>query len=158
MFERKVRVPLDKLHNYHEVSESVPVEQWNCNLIKMYEIAREKMNVSQGKYKTYVDKKKLDDILNVDEKIYVFFPQMKRMKLVPNWYGAFKFIFADHPVYRIEVKTENRTCTKLAIRDRIKRAKSDAIISSFNENIFMETKNTENNTENVGHAEQDYSS
>ena len=35
----------------------------------MYEIAREKMNVSQGKYKTYVDKKKLDDILNVDEKI-----------------------------------------------------------------------------------------
>ena len=124
----------------------------------MYEIAREKMNVSQDKYATYVDKKKLDDILNVDDKIYVFFPQMKWMKLVPNWYGAFKFIFADHPVYRIEVKTENRTCTKLAIRDRIKRAKSDAIISSFNENIFMETKNTENNTENVGHAEQDYSS
>ena len=86
----------------------------------MYEIAREKMNVSQGKYKTYVDKKKLDDILNVDEKIYVFFPQMKRMKLVPNWYGAFKFIFADHPVYRIEVKTENRTCTKLATRNNKK--------------------------------------
>ena len=111
------------------------------------------MNVKQDKYVTYVDKKKLDDILNFNDKIYVFLPQMKRMKLVPNWCGPFKFIFADHPVYRIEVKTENRTCTKVATRDIIKRAKSDAIISSFNENIFMETKNTENNTENLDHAE-----
>ena len=76
------------------------------------------------------------------------------MKLVPNWYGPFRVIFADHPVYRIEIKTQNRTFTKVVTRDRIKRAKSDAIISNFNENIFMETESIENNIENVDCTEQ----
>ena len=83
---------------------------------------------------------------------------MKRMKLVPNWYGPFRVIFADHPVYRIEIKTQNRTFTKVVTRDRIKRAKSDAIISNFNENIFMETESLENNVANVHCNEQGHSS
>ena len=120
----------------------------------MYAIAQEKMNARQDKYATYVDRKKLDDILHVDDKVYVYFPRMKRMKLVPNWYGPFRVIFADHPVYRIEIKTQNRTFTKVVTRDRIKRAKSDAIISNFNENIFMETESIENNIENVDCTEQ----
>ena len=48
---------------------------------------------------------------------------MKWMKLVPNWYEPFKIIFADHPVCRIEVKTQNRTFTKVVTRDRLKRAR-----------------------------------
>ena len=52
----------------------------------MYNIAREKMNASQDKYTTYIDNKKLDDILKVDCTVYVNFARMKRMKLVPNWY------------------------------------------------------------------------
>ena len=72
----------------------------------MYEIAQEKMNARQDKYVTYVDRKKLDDILHVDEKVYVYFPRMIQMKLVPNWYGPFRVILADHPVYRIEIKTQ----------------------------------------------------
>ena len=39
----------------------------------------------------------------------------------------------------------------------IKRAKSDANISNFNENIFMGTKNIENNIENVDCTGQSYS-
>ena len=141
----------------HKESESIPVEQFKDNLNKMYAIAQE-MNARQDKYATYVDRKKLDDILHVDDKVYVYFPRMKRMKLVPNWYGPFRVIFADHPVYRIEIKTQNRTFTKVVTRDRIKRAKSDAIISNFNENIFMETESIENNIENVDCTEQGYSS
>ena len=52
----------------------------------MYDTAREKMNASQDKYTTHVDKKKLDDILKVDCTVYVKFARRKRMKLVPNWY------------------------------------------------------------------------
>ena len=74
---------------------------------------------------------------------------MKRMKLVPNWYGPFRVIFVDHPVYRIETETQNRTFTRLVTRNRVKRAKSSAIINNFNENIFMETESIENNIENV---------
>ena len=111
------------------------------------------MNARQDKYPTHVDRKNLDDILHVHDKICVNFPQMKRMKLVPNWFGPFRIIFADHPVYCIEVKTQNRTFTKVVTRGRIKRAKSDAIINNFNENILIETKNTENDIENVGCTE-----
>ena len=158
MFGRKAHIPLDILYNYHKESESIPVEQFKDNLNKMYAIAQEKMNARQDKYATYVDRKKLDDILYVDDKVYVYFPRMKRMKLVPNWYGPFRVIFADHPVYRIEIKTQNRTFTKVVTRDRIKRAKSDAIISNFNENVFMETESIKNNIEKVDCTEQDYSS
>ena len=125
----------------------------------MYKIAREKMNARKEKYATsYVDKKKLDNILHVIDKVYAYFLQMKQMKLVANWYGSFRVIFADHPVYRIEIKTQNRTFTKVVTRDRIKRAKSDAIISNFNENIFMETESIGNKIENVDCTEQGYSS
>ena len=134
-------------------SESIPVEQFKHNLNKMYAIAQE-MNARQDKYATYVDRKKLDDILHVNDKVYVYFPRMKRMKLVPNWYGPFRVIFADHPIYRIEIKIPNRAFTKVVTRDRIKRPKSDAIISNFNENIFMETESIENNIENVDCTEQ----
>ena len=157
-FERKARIPLDILYNYHKESESISVEQFKYNLNKMFAIAQEKMNARQDKYATYVDRKKLDDILHVDDKVYLNFPRMKRMKLVPNWYGPFRVIFADHPVYRIEIKTQNRTFTKAVTRDRIKRAKSDAIISNFNENIFMETESIGNKIENVDCTEQGYSS
>ena len=158
MFGRKARIALDILCNYQKESEPIPVEQFKDNLNKMCATAQEKMNARQDKYVNYVDRKKLDDILHVDDKLYVYFPQMKRMKLVPNWYGPFRVIFADHPVYRIEIKTQNRTFTKVVTRDRIKRAKSDAIISNFNENIFMETESIENNIENVDCTEQGYSS
>ena len=40
----------------------------------------------------------------------------------------------------------------------MKRAKSDSIISNFNENISMEMKNSENNIENVNCTQQGYSS
>ena len=43
----------------------------------MYKIAREKMNARKDKYATYVDKKKLDNILHVIDKVYAYFPQMK---------------------------------------------------------------------------------
>ena len=156
MFGRKARIPLDILHNYHKESEPISIEQFKDNLNKMYSIAQEKMSARQDKYATYVDRKKLDDILHVDDKVYVYFPRMKRMKLVPNWYGPFRVIFADHPVYRIEIK--NRAFTKVVTKDRIKRAKSGANISNFNENIFMETESIENNIEHVDCTEQGYSS
>ena len=79
----------------------------------MYAIAQEKINARQDKYATYVDRKKLDDILHADDKVYVYFPRMKRMKLVPYWYGPFRVISADHPLYRIEIKTQNRAFTKV---------------------------------------------
>ena len=84
MFGRKAHIPLDILFNYHKESESLPVEQFKDNLNKMYAIAHEKMNARQNKYVTYVDRKKLDDILHVHDKVYVYFPRMKRMKIVPN--------------------------------------------------------------------------
>ena len=122
----------------------------------MYETAQEKINARQDKYATYVDWKKLDNILHVDDKVYVYFLRTKRMKLVPKWYGPFRVIFADLPVYRIEIKTQNRTFTKVVTRDRIKRAKNNAITSNFNENIFMETESIENNIENVDCTKQGY--
>ena len=158
MFGRKARIPLDILYNYHKESESISVEQFKYNLNKMFAIAQEKMNARQDKYATYVDRKKLDDILHVDDKFYVYFPRMKRTKLVSNWYGPFRVIFADHLVYRIEIKTQNQTFTKVVTRVRIKRARSDAIISNFNENIFMETESIGNKIENVDCTEQGYSS
>ena len=106
MFRRKAHIPPGILYNYHEESESIPVDQFKDNLNKMYEIAQEKMNARQDKYAIYVNRKKLDDILHVDDKVYVYFPRMIQMKLVPNWYGPFRVILADHPVYRIEIKTQ----------------------------------------------------
>ena len=78
------------------------------------------------------------------------------MKLVPNWYRPVRVILADHPVYRIEIKTQNQTFTKVVTRERIKRAKSNAITSNFNENIFMETESIENNIENEDCTKQGY--
>ena len=71
MFGRKGRIPLDILYNYHKESESIPVEQFKDNLNKLCAIAQEKMNARQDKYATYLDRKKLDDILHVDDKVYV---------------------------------------------------------------------------------------
>ena len=158
MFGRKACIPLDILYNYHKESESISVEQFKNNLNKMYKTVQEKMNARQDKYATYVDRKKLDNILHVSDKVYVYFPQMKQRKLVPNFYVPFRVIFADHPVYRIEIKTQNLTFMQVVTRDRIKRAKNDAIISNFNENIFMETKSIENKIENVDCTNQGYSS
>ena len=59
----------------------------------MYERAQEKINSRQEKYATYVDRKKLDNILHVDGSVYIYFPRMKRMKLAPNWYWPFRIIF-----------------------------------------------------------------
>ena len=112
------------------------------------------MNAKQDKYATYEHKKQLDDVLNSDGKVCIYFLRMQGMKLVPNWYGPLKIIFADDPVYRIEVTTQNRTFTKEITKGKIKRAKSDVIISNFNENIFMELKNTENNRKSVGCTDQ----
>ena len=85
MFGRKARIPLDILYNYHKESESISVEQFRDNLNKMYDTARKKMNARQDKYATYVDRKKLDDILNVDDKVYAYFRRIKRVKLVPDY-------------------------------------------------------------------------
>ena len=87
MSRGKTRIPPDILHNYHKESESIPVEQFKDSLNKIYEIAQEKINASKDKYATYVDRKSLGDNLHVDDKVYVYFPRMERMKLVPNWYG-----------------------------------------------------------------------
>ena len=118
---RKARIPLDILYNYHKESESILVEQIKDNLNKMYKTAREKVNARQDKYASYVDRKKLDDILHVDDKGYICFPRIKRVRLEPNWYEPFRVIFADHPIYCIEIKTQNRTFMKVVTRDRIKR-------------------------------------
>ena len=118
---RKARIPLDILYNYHKESESILVEQIKDNLNKMYKTAREKMNARQDKYASYVDRKKLDDILHVDDKGYICFPRIKRVRLEPNWYEPFRVIFTDHPIYCIEIKTQNRTFMKVVTRDRLKR-------------------------------------
>ena len=123
MFGRKARIPLDILYNYQKESESILVEQLKDNLNKMYETAREKMNSRQDKYASCVDRKKLDDILHVDEKGYVYFPRIKWVRLEPNLYEPFRVIFADHPIYCIEIKTQNRTFMKVVTRDKIKRRK-----------------------------------
>ena len=123
MFGRKARIPLDILYNYQKESESILVEQLKDNLNKMYETAREKMNSRQDKYASCVDRKKLDDILHVDEKGYVYFPRIKRVRLEPNLYEPFRVIFVDHPIYCIEIKTQNRTFMKVVTRDKIKRRK-----------------------------------
>ena len=52
----------------------------------MYERAQEKINSRQEKYATYLDRKKLDNILHVDGNVYIYFPRMKRIKLAPNLY------------------------------------------------------------------------
>ena len=82
------------------------------------------MNARQDKYASYVDRKKLDDILHVDDKGYVYFPRIKWVRLELNSYEPFRVIFADDPIYCIEIKTQNRTFMKVVVtRDRIKRRK-----------------------------------
>ena len=76
------------------------------------------MNAKQDKYATYEHKKQLDDVLNSDGKVCIYFLRMQGMKLVPNWYGPLKIIFADDPVYRIEVTTQNRTFTKVITKGK----------------------------------------
>ena len=74
MLGRKFHIPLEILYNYQKESESFPVVQLKNNLNKMYKQAREKMNARHYKYASYVDKRKLNDILNVNDKVNVYFP------------------------------------------------------------------------------------
>ena len=71
IFGRKVRSPLEILYNYHKESESIAVEQFKDNLNKIYKMTREKMNARQYKYATYTVRKKWDNILHVNDKVYV---------------------------------------------------------------------------------------
>ena len=71
IFGRKVHSPLGILYNYHKESESIAVEQFKDNLNKIYKMTREKMNARQYKYATYTVRKKWDNILHVNDKVYV---------------------------------------------------------------------------------------
>ena len=58
----------------------------------------------------------------------------------------------------LKLKLKIEHLRKVITRDRVKRAKSNAILSNFNENIFIEMENAENNIENVDYTKQSYSS
>ena len=125
MFGRKVRVPIDLLYNFNsEISGVTSIDQFKSQLQNLYALARENMNARQEKAATYYDKKVLDDPLLVDDKVYVYLPRNKRLKLVPNWYGPFLITKANHPVYHVDIQTHQGTITKTLTRDRLKRVKN----------------------------------
>ena len=79
------------------------------------------MNARQDTYATYYDKKVLDDPLKVGDLFYVYLPRNKNVKLAKKWTGPHKIVFADHPVYHVEIVKDNGTVTKVYTRDKLKR-------------------------------------
>ena len=79
------------------------------------------MNARQDTYATYYDKKVLDDPLKVGDLVYVYLPRNKNVKLAKKWTGPHKIVFADHPVYHVEIAKDKGTVTKVYTRDKLKR-------------------------------------
>ena len=116
---------IDLLYNFNsEILGVTSIDQFKSQLQNLYALARENMNARQEKAATYYDKKVLDDPLLVDDKVYVYLPRNKRLKLVPNWYGPFLITKANHPVYHVDIQTHQGTITKTLTRDRLKKVKN----------------------------------
>ena len=114
----------------------------------MYELARNKMSARQEKVANYFDKKVIDDPLAIGDKVYIYLPRNKRLKLVPNWYGPVLVIFENHPVYRVTIATDQGDIEKTVTRDRLKRVKnSDVLLAVIKSSCKMNIE-TQNEVEN----------
>ena len=87
----------------------------------MYDIARVHMGTRQQAYASYYDKRVLDDQLNVNDQVYVYFPRDKRVKLAKKWNGPYKVVDADHPVYKVQLNGKTGMQVKVFTRDKLKR-------------------------------------
>ena len=148
MFGRKIRVPIDILYNFTESEKFESLDDFKQTLQSMYELARNKMSARQEKVANYFDKKVIDDPLAIGDKVYIYLPRNKRLKLVPNWYGPVLVIFENHPVYRVTIATDQGDIEKPVTRDRLKRVKnSDVPLAVIKSSCKMNIE-TQNEVEN----------
>ena len=75
----------------------------------MYRCAKRVMGIKQRRMKTYYDKKRRSDPLNIGDMVYVFNPRTKRVKLEPNWRGPFEVINKSKHLYLIEIMNGEKT-------------------------------------------------
>ena len=73
----------------------------------MYEMARRKMKCRQDTYATYYDQKSVDCPLQEGDSVYVYLPRNRRKELTKKWKRPYKIVEANHPVYHVEIQTEN---------------------------------------------------
>ena len=84
-------------------------------LARMYEITGNNIGMKQIAYKTYKSK------LNVNDRVYMYMPRLRHVKLVNKWHGPFRVIEALHPVYIIEILTNHGIVEEAIPRDRLKK-------------------------------------
>ena len=122
MFGRHFRIPIDILYGtvedkYNHTSMNTFARQ----LALMYEIARNNIGMKQIAYKTYYDTRVIESKLNVNDRVYVYMPRLRHVKLVNKWHGLFRVIEALDPVYIMEILTNHGIVEKAIPRDRLKK-------------------------------------
>ena len=134
-----IRLCIDILYNASSKPSGITsLDQFKVKLQNMYDMAREKMNMRQEKFASYYDQKVLNDELVDGDKVYVYLPRNKRLKLVPNWYGPFLVTSSNHPVYQVEIVTPQGIISKTLTRDRLKRVKENIPLMKLSRNVNKE--------------------
>ena len=162
MFGWKFRVPLDVIYGTPDspVIET-SVHRFRDNPTRMYNVAREQMNLQQEKYQTYHDKKVADSVLKMGDLMYVFLPCLGKTKLVSRWNGPFKIHAAFHPNYSIKISTDKGPIVKTVTRDNLKLVKNPEL---HNEQpiampgSYIPDPGSRSFTDNVEHLSSDESS
>ena len=128
MYGRKLRIPLDILYGYTGSNEPRydNIEEMRENLSEIYKVVRENMHVRQDTAATYHDKNRVEDVLEVGNDVYVYYPKGNKFEL--RWNGPFEILKCRHPSYLVAVKERGSFVDKWFTRDklRIKENKENA--------------------------------
>ena len=116
---------------YGEIGDEEKISDLNTfreRMQKIYEHARDTMETHQEISTTYYDKKVLDDKLTTGDLVYVYLPRNRRIKLTEKFAGPAEVTKCNHPVYEIKRKTKKGDVTQWTIRNKLKRAPSNAVL------------------------------
>ncbi len=140
MFGRKFRALIDILYGTFKSDLETPatVTAFAEKLERMYELARASMATRQQSFASYYDKRTRDDPLKVNDKVYVYLPRNKRVKLAKKWHGPFVIVEENHPVYRVAVEGHKGLEIKVFAREKLKKVPSSFV--NYKEQLVMDSE------------------
>ena len=127
-----MRIPLDIVYAYRNSDDSVYHdinELWN-NLSEIYEIVRKNMKIRQGTAAAYHDNKVINDVLEINNDMYVNNPRGNKFEL--KWNGPCRVIKCRHPSYLIRVEERGKLVDKWFTRDKLRRRENRLNLRSRN--------------------------
>ena len=94
-------VPIDILFGSRSATHYT-FERFKLELQQMYDLAREHMSLRQAKAASYVDRKKLNTVLQPNDHVLVFDHKSSKDKLGLRWKGPYSIVRCSHPCYQIQ--------------------------------------------------------